>query len=608
MARNPQVIRSSVRIYLLEGGVVLLAALLVEAPWLLIGSRTSLSAEEAAWASAASFGGKPLVDGIYILALGLWTNSLGLSELALRSYSAICTLIMLVGVWLTARRLLGLLAALLAPLLLAASPLVAAAAAEVSPYADGAGFAAFATAVYLLASGTRTWVLYGILAMATLATLPAALSVFAGHALHAAWTAQADRRRFLSTLVALGVACVPLGVAAALQALGVPGPGTMLPLMAEPIPAVWAGPAPLLLAMGLAGLVAPPRAAWFPRALIVATPWVVLVPLVQLGQADARLLVLAVPFGAIALAGALDLVGRALAAAVREVAGSETSSGALRVLAGVVGVVVLIATGWGIFARQQADRSDYRGLVFQVLREGRSSDLIVLAAPGLREAVEYYNHGRVPLLELPFGPTLLERTAEAMLASVITIPRQLWVLVPGADDDRKRVKLWLAGLSYPTQTFPYGAAELALYTTEPDMRSGQGRTVFGNIVELPEAALPAGAVPRDFPITVRLNWRAREPVVVRLVTFVELLDGSRVVARHEGEPVGGTRPTTGWEPGETIVDRIALPVPDNATTGSYNVRLSLSDLSTRARWRLADGRETIDLGMVRIGPATRPSL
>ena len=395
----------------------------------------------------------------------------------------------------------------------------------------------------------------------------------------------------------------------------------------------------VLLALGVVGLLAPPRAAWIPRALLVATPWALLGSLVLVGVADPRLLVLAIPGGAIALAGALDLIGRGLAVGVREIAGAEASSRLPRAFAALVGAVALITTGGAAFARYETERSDYRGLVFQVLREARSGDLIVLGTPGLREVVDYYNRGRAPLLELPFdlgatpnppgptgagatpnppGPTgagatpnrpgapgLMESTAEAMLASVITVPRQLWLVAAGPEP---RLKPWLAGMFYPTSAYRYGSAEVAVYSTEPDMRSGQGRTVFGNIVELPEAALPATSVPRDFPIAVRLSWRAREPVEARLGVLIELLDSNRVVARHEGEPVGGTRPTSTWEPGETIVDRIALPVPDALTTGSYSVRLALFDVNTRARWRLADGREMVDLGMVRIGPATRPPL
>lgn len=603
--------RPRLRQWLVEAVVLLVAALLIEIPWLVIGSRTSLSAEEAAWAAAAPHGGRPAVDGIYVLGLGIWADLLGLSESMLRSLSLVWTFVTTVGVWAVARRLLHPMAAALAPLLFAASPLVAAEAAEVSPYAQGAALMTLATWAYLGASRLRGWVFYGGLVAASLATLPASAAILVSHLGHAMWNAPADRSRFLRVLMVLCGGCLPLAIAALLRALGIPPPGTVLPTAIEPVPPPWSGPPLIMLAVGLVGLLATPRQRRVPQGLLLGMPWALLIGTgAVLGWIDPRLLLVAIPLGAVALAGALDLLGRGLAIGAREVSGSKAPSGVLRAVAALAGLTLIAATGGAAFLRAEADRSDYRGLVFQVLREARGGDLLVLAAPGLREAVEYYNRGRAPLMELPFAPFLLESSAEAMLASVTSVPRQLWVVTPGVNavGSAADVKRWLAGLFYPTSAFAYGNSELVVYSTEPDMRTGQGRTTFGNSIEVPEVALPAGAVPRDFPIAVRLTWRPREAVAARLTVLVELVDGSRVLARHESQPAGGTRPTTAWEPGETVIDRVALTVPDAVTTGSYTVRVALYDVGTRARWRLADGRESLDIGMVRIGPATRPPL
>jgi hypothetical protein len=269
----------------------------------------------------------------------------------------------------------------------------------------------------------------------------------------------------------------------------------------------------------------------------------------------------------------------------------------------------LAAANWVSYLQTAAQRPDYRGLVTHVLQEGRSGDLIVLGAPGLREAIEYYNLGRVPLIEMPFTPALAGETAQAMFSSLESVPRLLWVAGPtsgsGAADEALR---WLNDRYYPAAISQFGNAQVVVFSTEPDMRSGTSRLVFGNVIELPEAAVPSGTVPRDFPIAVKVSWRPREVVADRLLVQLELVDGSRVVARREAEPLNGTRPTTSWAPGETVVDRAIVPIPDTLPTGSYMVRVALFDPESRSRWKLGDGRETVDLGTIRIGPATRAPL
>jgi hypothetical protein len=63
-----------------------------------------------------------------------------------------------------------------------------------------------------------------------------------------------------------------------------------------------------------------------------------------------------------------------------------------------------------------------------------------------------------------------------------------------------------------------------------------------------------------------------------------------------------------WEAGQTIVDHIAIPIQDSVPTGMYTVRVSLIDAGSRTRWRLADGRETLEVGTVRVGSASRAQL
>jgi 4-amino-4-deoxy-L-arabinose transferase-like glycosyltransferase len=79
-------------------------------------------------------------------------------------------------------------------------------------------------------------------------------------------------------------------------------------------------------------------------------------------------------------------------------------------------------------------------------------------------------------------------------------------------------------------------------------------------------------------LRVTLAWQALAEMDVAYSVFVHLLgsDG-RVIAGHDGEPAGGTRPTTGWVPGEYISDSHELTIPSDLGTGAYDIEVGMYD-------------------------------
>ena len=64
---------------------------------------------------------------------------------------------------------------------------------------------------------------------------------------------------------------------------------------------------------------------------------------------------------------------------------------------------------------------------------------------------------------------------------------------------------------------------------------------------------------------VTLVWQALLPMNTRYEVFVHALDaGGQIIAQVDAVPVGGTRPTMGWLPGEVIVDTYTLPLQNAA--------------------------------------------
>ena len=83
------------------------------------------------------------------------------------------------------------------------------------------------------------------------------------------------------------------------------------------------------------------------------------------------------------------------------------------------------------------------------------------------------------------------------------------------------------------------------------------------------------------------------PVSYRV--FVHLVDeNGRIVDQSDAEPVDWTRPTTGWAPGEFVVDQHQLLLPAGEDGGILALRVGLYDASSGQRL-LFDGADFIVL-------------
>jgi hypothetical protein len=94
---------------------------------------------------------------------------------------------------------------------------------------------------------------------------------------------------------------------------------------------------------------------------------------------------------------------------------------------------------------------------------------------------------------------------------------------------------------------------------------------------------PCSSAPQ-LPCSLSLVWRGEALMPQSYRVFVHLVDEQgRIVAQADGEPSGWTRPTTGWLPGEYILDRHVLAAPDDVPGGPLSLRVGLYDPETGAR-------------------------
>ena len=136
---------------------------------------------------------------------------------------------------------------------------------------------------------------------------------------------------------------------------------------------------------------------------------------------------------------------------------------------------------------------------------------------------------------------------------------------------------------------------------ETNTRLGNVATLVGATVE-PEILLPptAGNLKPGDTLTVTLIWRAEDTPLTSYHVFLHLLDPrGRLIAQSDGIPANWTRPTTGWLPGETIIDAHALTIPPDAPGGDYTLSTGLY-VPGGKRLTADDGTDVVNLTTVAV--------
>lgn len=122
-------------------------------------------------------------------------------------------------------------------------------------------------------------------------------------------------------------------------------------------------------------------------------------------------------------------------------------------------------------------------------------------------------------------------------------------------------------------------------------------TLLGANVEPPSRHVQASQ-----PVTVTLAWRAEAEIETSYHVFVHLVGpGGDIVAQRDGEPVNWTRPTTGWLPGEIVLDERVLHPPTDAPPGEYDLRCGLYDPATGERLATPAGVDVIPIETIFVG-------
>jgi len=98
---------------------------------------------------------------------------------------------------------------------------------------------------------------------------------------------------------------------------------------------------------------------------------------------------------------------------------------------------------------------------------------------------------------------------------------------------------------------------------------------------------PTGVQPGDL-FDVRLYWQTDAPLPTDYSVFVHLVDELGIVqAQSDSHPALGGRPTSGWQPGEVVVDLHRLRLPTGLPPGRIAIDVGLYDYASGERLPVA---------------------
>ncbi|MCL4871310.1 MAG: hypothetical protein KJ063_20300 [Anaerolineae bacterium] len=128
----------------------------------------------------------------------------------------------------------------------------------------------------------------------------------------------------------------------------------------------------------------------------------------------------------------------------------------------------------------------------------------------------------------------------------------------------------------------------------PPVWANSHNDTLGNVATFLGANITPAAWQPGTPLQVQLAWRSEAETDESYRVFLHLIGpNGEVVTQSDGEPVQWTRPTTGWLPGEIIIDEHILWLPPTLPPGEYQLLTGLYHPETSQRLALPGGRTAV---------------
>jgi hypothetical protein len=256
----------------------------------------------------------------------------------------------------------------------------------------------------------------------------------------------------------------------------------------------------------------------------------------------------------------------------------------------------------------------YRTIVNEINAAGQPGDLIMLHTPD--PAFEYYLHNQtLPRTRQPEDFELSTAAIEANLEDLANRYDRIW-FVPApnnAVDPLNVVPNWLDNYLLNELDVTQQKLRLQVFRTPNnlsevlrplDRHLEDWLTLTGYLCLVNgRPATPDLVLAPGDKLTVTLVWQAHQATPTDLKVFVHLLgtDG-QMVTQQDNMPRLNTRPTSTWQPGEQIIDRYELTIPEGTPPQTAELLVGMYDPLTGERLAFGGEETAVTLNGVEIRP------
>jgi mannosyltransferase len=257
-------------------------------------------------------------------------------------------------------------------------------------------------------------------------------------------------------------------------------------------------------------------------------------------------------------------------------------------------------------------KSRYGEMLASIAAQARPGDVLLLDGP---EQAILFRIYQPPGLDHRFvSPDMVNSDAavERDLPELVAGYQRAWLVLfgaPAAYDPDHRAEAWLATHGYKAYYASYPGSYVTLYvlgSSQPPLQPAN--LEFAGGPRLTGYAYSPLVARRGETLFVTLEWQAAARMTVDYTVFTHVSNSDgQPVAQLDSQPASGTRPTSTWAPGETILDRRAILLPPDLPPGQYRVEIGLYDLATGQRLPLIAGSPQAGLdhpalGLVQVAP------
>lgn len=265
------------------------------------------------------------------------------------------------------------------------------------------------------------------------------------------------------------------------------------------------------------------------------------------------------------------------------------------------------------FTDPSYEKGGYGKLMATVQARAKPGDALLLNNRQQEAIFSYYRPEGLPVYWFPTRFPWSHPTTQQQLVEIASKHPRLWLVMfgnPEQYDPHHELERWLSQNAYLSYQGGFIDATLSLFhtTSTEAIEENPLNLRLGEEILLLDYRLSSETVHHGETLQVSIRWQALMRPAKRYTVFNQLLGlNDRIWAQMDGEPVGGTRPTSDWEPSEIIEDHYGLQVAADAPPGEYRLITGMYFLPTGERLPITsiEGRpagDYVELATIQITP------